>query len=156
MSRRLLQIAVSLAALNAILGGILYLTMGLDGLSMTGSTLTLDSSDPSWITIDYLFRAVCGIWLGLGLMYAYMVPSIEKHTTWFRFACLSMFLMGVGRLLSVQSLGAGDNPVFAIVLEFTFPILLVFWQYKVAQKADGRRIEPTSSFVRPRSGPDDQ
>ena len=137
MSRRLLQIAVSLAALNAILGGGIFLLWGLDGLRLTGSRLSIDPTNPSWSTIDYLFRAIAGIWLVLGLMFAYVVPAVEKETAWFRFCCLAIFAMGVGRLFSVVRLGAGSNPVFAMVLEFVFPPLLVFWQSRVASAQRG-------------------
>ena len=137
MSRRLLQIAVSLAALNAILGGGIYLLFGLDGLTLTGSSLSIDRTHPSWGTIDYLFRAIAGIWFVLGLMFAYIVPSIETRTAWFRFCCLAIVMMGVGRLCSVFALGAGSNPVAPMVLEFVFPPLLVFWQSRVARSAAG-------------------
>ena len=135
MSRRLLQIAVSVAALNAILGGGVYLLFGLGGLSLTGSNLSIDQTNPSWSTIDYLLRAMAGIWLALGLMFAYIVPSIERYTAWFRFCCLAIFAMGVGRLFSISALGAGSNPVFAMVLELLLPPLLVFWQSRVANAA---------------------
>ena len=64
-------------------------------------------------------------------MFAYLVPRIEKHTVWFRFVCLSVFLMGIGRLLSVISLGAGTNPLIGMVLELIFPPLMVIWQAKL-------------------------
>lgn len=135
MSRRLLQIAVALAAVNATLAGSIYVLFGLDGLSLTGASLSIDSSNPSWSTIDYLFRAVAGIWLVLGLMFAYLVPAIERHTAWFRFCCLAIFTMGVGRLCSVLAWGPGANPIFAMILEFVFPPLLILWQSRVAQAA---------------------
>jgi hypothetical protein len=136
MSRRLLQIAVSLAAVNAILGGGIYLFLGLDGLRFTGSRLSIDSANPSWGAVDYLFRAIAGIWFVLGLMFAYIVPSVEKHKVWFRFCCLAIVAMGVGRLFSVVAWGAGSNPVLAMVLEFVLPPLLVFWQSRVADMAE--------------------
>jgi hypothetical protein len=133
MNRRLLQIAVSVASLNAILGGGMYLLFGLDGLRLTGARLSIDPTNPSWRAIDYLFRAMAGIWLVLGLMFAYIVPSVERQTVWFRFCCLAILAMGVGRLFSIVALGAGANPVFAMILEFVFPPLLVFWQSRVAR-----------------------
>lgn len=138
MSRRLLQIMVGLAAINAIVGGGLYLVLGLQGLSATGAELALDPKDPAWLTIDFLLRALAGIWFVLGLMFAYMVPSIEKHSAWFRFCCLAIFAMGVGRLLSVSSIGAGSNPVFAIALEFALPPVLVVWQHRISRQHAGR------------------
>ncbi|HKV05230.1 MAG TPA: DUF4345 domain-containing protein [Candidatus Acidoferrales bacterium] len=132
-NRRLLQIAVSLAALNATVGGGLYVLLGLKGLSLTGVSLSIDQTNASWRAIDFLFRAMAGIWLVLGLMFAYLVPSIEKHTAWFRFACAAIFAMGIGRLFSISTLGAGSNPVFAMVLEFVIPPLLILWQTRVAK-----------------------
>lgn len=136
MSRRLLQIAASVAAVNAIVGGGIYLLLGLDGLRFTGSRLSIDSTNPSWGTIDYLFRAIAGIWFVLGLMFAYIVPSVEKHTAWFRFCCLAIVAMGVGRLLSVAAWGVGSNPALAMILEFALPPLLVFWQMRVADATE--------------------
>src|SRR5215510_7398 len=130
-SRRLLQVFVALSALNAMVGGGLYLISGVKGLVLTGSKVSFDPG--TLVAVDYLFRAIAGIWFTLGLMFAYLVPMIEKHTVWFRFACLAIFMMGVGRLLSVTMLGAGTNPLFAMVLEFVFPPLLVWWQAKVAR-----------------------
>jgi Domain of unknown function (DUF4345) len=133
-----------MAAVNAILGGGVYLLFGLDGLSLTGSGLSIDRLNRSWTTIDYPFRAMAGIWFALGLMFAYIVPSIERHTAWFRFCCLAIFAMGVGRLFSIIRLGAGSNPVFAIGLEFVFPPLLVLWQSRVA-KIDAHRTRPVQA-----------
>ena len=135
LSRRILQVFVSISALNALVGGGVYLLLGLRGFSLTGVKLSIDPADPSWSSVDYLFRAISGIWFALGLMFAYLVPSIEKHTAWFRFACLAVFLMGLGRLLSVLSLGAESNPLFAMGLELILPPLLVLWQSRVARRA---------------------
>ena len=131
-SRRLLQVFVAMSALNAIVGGGLYLISGVKGLVLTGSKVSFDPG--TLVAVDYLFRAIAGIWFTLGLMFAYLVPMIEKHTVWFRFACLAIFMMGVGRLLSVTMLGAGTNPLFAMILELVFPPLLIWWQARVARE----------------------
>ncbi len=136
LSRRLLQVAVSISALMAVVGGGVALVLGLDSLAASGVALSIDRTDPTWLSIDFPFRALAGIWFVVGLMFAYMVPSIEKHTVWFRFTCAAIFAMGVGRLFSVISLGAGSNPIFAIGLEFIIPPLLVVWQSKVARAGE--------------------
>ena len=130
--RRLLQVFVALSALNAIVGGGLYLISGVKGMALTGSKVSLEPG--TLVAVDYLFRAIAGIWFTLGLMFAYLVPMIEKHTVWFRFTCLAIFMMGVGRLLSVTMLGAGTNPLFAMILELVFPPLLIWWQARVARE----------------------
>ena len=133
MKRRVLQIAVGLFSLNAIIGGGLYLFHGLNALIFVGSDLNLSSNSPDWLTLDYFVRALAGIWFTIGLMFAYMIREIEKHTIFFRFACLAIFFMGIGRLLSINSLGVGDNPLLALYLELTLPILLVWGQHVVAK-----------------------
>ena len=131
LGRRLFQVLVSILALNAILVSGLYLLMGLKGISFTGVNLPFDPSSDSWSSVDYLFRALSGTWLALGLMLAYLVPSIERQTVWFRFVCAGIFLMGLGRLLSVLSLGANSKPLVAMALELILPPLLVLWQGKL-------------------------
>jgi hypothetical protein len=105
--------------------------MGLKGISYTGVRITIDPSSVSWSSIDYLFRALSGAWLFLGLTLVYLVPSIENKTVWFRFACLGVFFMGLGRLLSVLSLGPGSNSLIAMVLELVLPPALMIWQARV-------------------------
>ena len=82
-------------------------------------------------------------------MFAYIVPAVEKHTTWFRFCCLAIVAMGVGRLLSILTLGAGSNPVIARVLEFVFPPVLVLWQSRVAHR-DSALTTPVEAMAQPR------
>ncbi|MBI2421475.1 MAG: DUF4345 domain-containing protein [Candidatus Hydrogenedentes bacterium] len=134
-NRRLLQIGVALAALDALAGGSIYLATGLHGLRLTGSPVAPDPSDPAWAAVDYLFRALAGIWFSLGLMFAWMIPAIERHTAWFRLAYGAVFAMGLGRLFSVAAYGTGANPLIALILELIIPPLLILWQTKVARDA---------------------
>ena len=115
-------------------GGGFYLLLGVAGLSVFSPTaLPIETSDPSWSTVDYMFRALAGVWLALGLMFAYMVPTIEKHGAWFALACVAIFGMGVGRLLSSISFEAAPaNSLGAMVTELVVPPLLVAWQRRVA------------------------
>lgn len=47
--------------------------------------------------------------------------------------CLFGYVLdGVGRLLSVLSLGSGSNSLVPLTLELVVPPLLLFWQNKVA------------------------
>ena len=81
MSRRILQVLVGFAAIQAMLGGGLYVTQGVAGLSFGApSPLQFDPTDPAWTRVDYMYRAMAGIWFALGLMFAYMAPSIERHS----------------------------------------------------------------------------
>jgi len=135
VSRRLLQRAVALSSVNALLGGALYLTRGVAGLSLfTPAPLPIDATDPTWAVVDYMFRALAGIWFALGLMLAYVVPSIEKHSAWFSLLCVAIFGMGVGRLFSLAHFPlAPGSSVGALVGELVLPTILVLWQRRVAK-----------------------
>ncbi len=135
MSRRGLQVLVGISALQSILGGGLYLWLGVAGLSVGGvAPLEFDASDPAWSRVDYMFRAIAGIWLALGLMFAYMIRTIEKHTAWFTLACSGIFAMGVGRYLSSISFPAApENSRGAMIAELMIPPIYVLWQRRVAR-----------------------
>ena len=111
LSRRLLQIAVAISSVQALVGGGLYLSRGVAGLSLfTSSPLAIEPSD------------------------LYVIPSIEKHSAWFALICLAIFGMGIGRLLSlVHFPPAPGNSLGAMVAELVLPPLLVLWQRSVAR-----------------------
>ena len=115
LSRRLLQVATAVSAADALGGGALYLTRGVAGLSVfTPGPLPIDPLDPAWAAVDYVFRALAGIWLALGLMFVYVIPAIERRTAWFFFLQLAVFAMGVGRAVSapagVMGIASGSAP----------------------------------------------
>ena len=118
-----------------MVGGGFYLFLGVAGLSIFSPTsLPIESSDPNWSTVDYMFRALAGVWFALGLMFAYMVPTIEKHSAWFALACVAILGMGVGRLLSSMAFEpAPANSLGAMLSEFLVPPILVAWQRRVAR-----------------------
>jgi hypothetical protein len=135
LERRLLQVAAGLSAIHFLTGGGFYLWRGVAGLSLfRPSPLPVDASDPMWANIDFMVRALAGIWFALGIMLAYIVPSIERHSAWFALIFLAVFAMGVGRLLSLLAFGpAPGNSMAAMVAEFVLPPVYVFWQRRVAK-----------------------
>ena len=121
--------------MQALVGGGLYLWLGVAGLSLfTPSPLPIDSTDPTWAVVDYMFRALAGIWFALGWMLAYVIRSIERHSAWFALICLAIFGMGVGRYLSsIHFVAAPGNSFGAMVTELVLPPVLVLWQRSVAR-----------------------
>ena len=121
--------------MQALAGGGLYLWRGVAGLSLfTPSPLPVAPGDATWAVVDFMFRALAGIWFALGLMLVWVIPSIERHSAWFALICVATFGMGVGRLLSLASFAAAPgNSNGAMVAELILPPLLVFWQRRVAQ-----------------------
>jgi hypothetical protein len=131
----LLQVATAVSAADALGGGALYLTRGVAGLSVfTPAPLPIDSLDPAWAAVDYVFRALAGIWLALGLMFVYVIPAIERRTAWFFFLQLAVFAMGVGRAVSALQIPlAPGSSLGAMIGELALPPLLVLWQRSVAR-----------------------
>jgi hypothetical protein len=135
VSRRLLQVGVALSSLHALAGGVLYLSQGVAGLSLfTPVPLQIAATDPTWAVVDYMFRALAGLWFALGLMLAYVVPSIERQTAWFTLICVAISCMGAGRFLSFLHFSpAPGNSLGAMVAEVVLPPVLALWQRSVAR-----------------------
>ena len=144
VSRRLLQVAAGISCVQALVGGGLYLWRGVAGLSLfTPSPLPVAPGDPTWAVVDYMFRALAGIWFALGLMLAWVIPSIERHSAWFALICVAIFGMGVGRLLSLASFTpAPGNSLGAMVAELVLPAILVLWQRRVAGSYAAQTASP--------------
>jgi hypothetical protein len=141
LNRRLLQVAAGLSAIHFLTGGGFYLWQGVGGLSLfTPSPLPIDAADPMWANIDYMYRALAGIWFALGIMLAYIIPSIERQSAWFTLISLAVFAMGIGRLLSFLAFGpAPGNSTGAMIAEFVLPPVCVFWQRRVAKACAAQR-----------------
>ena len=135
----------ALSAFHFLTGGGYYLWLGIDGLSLfTPSPLPINS-DPMWANIDYMFRAFAGIWFVLGVMLAYIVPSIERQSVWFALIFLAVFAMGTGRLLSFLEFGlVQGNSIGAMVAEFVLPPVYVIWQRWVAKACAAAKQVQTS------------
>jgi hypothetical protein len=61
MCRRLLQIAVSLSAVQTMIGGGLYLWFAGAGLSITGAPLSVGGTNAAGAVVDNMYRALAGI-----------------------------------------------------------------------------------------------
>lgn len=142
LSRRLLQVAAVLCAAPALLGGGLYLWKGIDGIPMFNPR---EQYDFNWRVVDSMFRAFAGVWFVLGLMLVWMIPSIEKHATWFTFACLAVFAMGLGRVMSLGHYGFYGSGLYhgAMIIELSLPQLLILWQRSVAKTSHADEQFPT-------------
>jgi hypothetical protein len=128
-NKRPLQITLWVASAFVILTGLLDLLGGTEGLR------TLDAVLPAaYPTIDTQVRFLGAIWLGLGVTLARIIPNIENQTMLFRLMMGSIFLGGVGRVLSLITLGA-PPPFFIglMLLELLGAPALIFWQSRVAK-----------------------
>ena len=129
MNKRNLQIATAILALVPIITGLIGLT-GLNDPLYAALNLPHDA------TLDSNLRFYSGVWLGVGLAAAWTVPRIERETTLFRALWLTIFLGGLGRLLSLAITGMPFAPFVGFTaLEIFGAPFFVWWQGRVAQQA---------------------
>jgi len=126
MNKRNLQIATAILALVPIITGLIGLT-GLNDPLYAALNLPRDA------TLDSNLRFYSGVWLGVGLAAAWIVPRIERETTLFRALWLMIFLGGLGRLLSLAITGMPFAPFVGFTaLEILGAPFFVWWQTKIA------------------------
>ena len=114
---------------------------------VTGAVAMLGVDDPLYASIglprstllDGNLRFFAGVWLGLGIALLWVVPSIERQGTVFRVVWGAVFLGGVGRLLSLASLGAPPASFIGFtILEIVGAPAFVYWQHRLARSHAGR------------------
>jgi hypothetical protein len=123
LERRSLQIVVAAGSVVPIGAGAAGMLMGPrmldDGV--------LGSGD-----LDSHFRYLSGLLLAIGLGYASTVPRIETHGRRFRLLTGIVIVGGIGRLLSLLSVGVPSAPaVAALVLELLVTPCLALWQRRI-------------------------
>jgi hypothetical protein len=83
------------------------------------------------IILDSNLRYFSGVWLGLGIILFWIIPSIEKQKLLFRSLCLMIFIGALGRLISIMMIGVPSLLFVSFTfLELCFP-LLILWQNKL-------------------------
>jgi hypothetical protein len=83
---------------------------------------------------DSHYRYIAGYYISLGILTLWMIPKIEKHRSLFRILCGSIFLGGIGRVVSILQVGApGPMAIFFTAFELCFPLFL-FWQAKLSHQ----------------------
>ena len=90
--------------------------------------------------LDSNLRFFAGVWLGLGIALLWTVPSIERQGALFRTIWGAIFLGGVGRLLSMATLGAPPVPFIGFTgLEILGAPAFIYWQHRLAQSHSVQR-----------------
>ena len=126
MSRRLLQLLTGLVALATVVLGTIQITFGVENPLYGGGI-------PAHPVLDSNLRFFAGLGLGLGLLFFWILPRIERHAVLFRVGWLCAFLGGVGRLISMPAVGLPPAPIVAItILEVAGAPLFVYWHSRVA------------------------
>ncbi len=130
-SRKLLQIVLSILVLLPIGFGITGTFLGLRGFSWIFG-LPIDTIEPN---LDSDFRFLAAVFFGIGMIIAWIIPHIEKQTAIFRIVTGAIFLGGIGRLISVFTVGYPTMLTWIlIVIELVAP-LFMWWQWTIAKTA---------------------
>ncbi len=128
-NKRALQIVSALMGTVPVITGLVQM-MGIHDPLYASLNLPADA------TLDSNMRFLAGVWLGLGLASWWLVPRISEQTVLFRVLWLMIFLGGIGRLVSMASVGLPPTPFIAFTaLEILGAPLFVYWQHRVAQNS---------------------
>nr|WP_315488706.1 DUF4345 domain-containing protein [uncultured Rhodoferax sp.] len=129
MNKRALQIVSALMGTVPVITGLVQL-MGIHDPLYASLNLPADA------TLDSNMRFLAGVWLGLGLASLWLVPRITEETVLFRVLWLMIFLGGIGRVVSMASVGLPLTPFIAFTaLEILGAPLFVYWQHRVVQNS---------------------
>jgi hypothetical protein len=135
MNKRVLQTVLAILGLIPILTGGLDFVLGARSLHVVGSLMPLDAVND--VVLDSQIRFLAAIWLGVGIILYWVIPSIDRQTTLFRLLMGGIFLGGIGRMSSVVLVGIPPVQFLAvIVLELVGVPILIFWQSALSKSSN--------------------
>ncbi|MFN8671875.1 MAG: DUF4345 domain-containing protein [Candidatus Sericytochromatia bacterium] len=87
------------------------------------------------ILLDTNLRFFSGVWLGLGITMFTISKNITENKNLFKFIWLSIFLGGIGRIISIIDLGLPNIPfIFFTFLEILGAPFFIYWENKISFK----------------------
>ena len=126
IEKRFLQGAIIIGCLVPILAGGAGM---IKGPAMAGGPVGVATD------LDSHFRYLSGLLFGIGLAFLSCVPSVERSGKRLRLLGAIVILGGLGRALSLASLGwPGPGHRFALAMELVATPLLLLWQWRVARR----------------------
>ena len=117
-----LQIVLGILSIIPMLVSILGITQG-SGRLLPENLITAN--------FDSHYRYITGYYISLSLIAWWIIPQIEKHTTILRIICGSIFMGGIGRLLSMFQVGIPQPTAVGFTLLELMLLLLCVWQAKL-------------------------
>jgi hypothetical protein len=82
--------------------------------------------------LDTAIRYYSGVWLGVGAVALWLVPRIAKEATAFRIVWFVVFLGGIGRVISLATVGyAGPMFLFFTFVEVLGSPAIIWWHSRV-------------------------
>jgi len=136
MERRALQGVLAVLSLIPLLGLWLIWLQG-PGYFLGDSGVSIPSS------LDNQLRYLAGVYFGtVTLTLWWAIPRIEARSEAVTIAAVGVFLGGIGRLVSIASVGMPGDPsmLVGLVLELVVAPLLVLWQRRIALASRDRAL----------------
>ena len=128
MSKRLLQFINALIAIMTIVLASMSLLFGVN------SPVYNEAINTEIAALDSNLRFFGGLGLGIGLVLLWITPRIEKRTIIFRALWICAFLGGIGRIISMFTIGFPPKPMIIFTfIEVPLVPILIYWQWKVSQ-----------------------
>ncbi len=122
--RRLLQIAVAIAAILPVSAGGTGVLFGVNWLA------------PGSVSFDSHFRYLSGLLVGIGLLWWVSTPKIERHSARILALTLVVVAGGLARLLALVAMGRPNAGMLAgLAMELIATPALCLWQRRVARLA---------------------
>jgi Domain of unknown function (DUF4345) len=129
--KRPLQIVIAIL-------GLIPLATGLFGMMGVDDPVLASASIPRIPLIDSELRFFSGLWLGVGITLAWLVPRIDTPTgtSVYRILWGMIFLGGIGRLLSMAFIGMPPAEFIGFTaLEIIGAPLFVVWQSRIGKSS---------------------
>jgi uncharacterized protein YjeT (DUF2065 family) len=128
MSKRLLQFINALIAIMTIVLASMSLLFGVN------SPVYNEAINTEIPALDSNLRFFGGLGLGIGLVLLWITPRIEKRTIIFRALWICAFLGGIGRIVSMFTIGFPPKPMIIFTfIEVPLVPILIYWQWRVSQ-----------------------
>lgn len=124
MNKRILQLILAVIGMIPIVTGLLGLIPpGIEGKLYH---IDLNNSIQGNVILDSNYRYFSGLWFALGVVMFSIIPTIERQRTAIRIIVCSIFIGGLGRVISMITFGV-PSPIFVFFtcLELISPILLL-------------------------------
>ena len=113
-AQRIIQICLSILALITLYGGALQMYLG---------------EPETTARLDNIHRFMAGVYFSMGPLAIWTAITIRKHNELIFFLAFSVFMAGLGRLISMSIVGL-PSKIFLIYLipELIFPIIITVSQ----------------------------
>lgn len=126
--------------LQIVLGVLSLIPLAFAGMGLWfGAAYFLPAGDiPAGL--DNQLRYLSGVYVLVTLLLWWAIPQVERHGRLLAFVCAALVIGGLGRLISMLTVGPGDpGQLGGMVIELGSPLLLL-WQRAVAKRGAAHTV----------------